>query len=147
MKNQSYHASIELGFPPEFVFNKINDVSNWWSLDFQGKSTALNDEFIISHGDRHYSKQKLVEFIPNKKVVWLVTESKLNWIENNKAEWTNTKMVFEISSKADKTLLHFTHEGLFPDQECYSRCSQGWDLVIKEKLYNLITNEELHQSR
>ena len=88
----------------------------------------------------HYSKQKLIEVIPGKKIVWLVTESKLNWIERDKHEWTNTKMVFEITTKGDKTVLHFTHEGLVPEKECYERCVQGWDMVIKEWLFNFITD-------
>lgn len=85
-------------------------------------------------------QNKLIEVIPNKKVVWLVRESKLDWLEKNKDEWTNTKMVFEITSKPDKTELHFTHEGLVPEKECYSKCAQGWDTVIKEWLFNFITD-------
>src|SRR5450432_1049120 len=99
MKNQNYTATIEVAKSPKDVFNHINDVSKWWSKDFEGRSTKLNDEFIISHGNRHYSKQKLVEVVPDKKVVWLVTESNLNWIEKDKTEWTNTKMVFELTPK------------------------------------------------
>ncbi|WP_426667379.1 SRPBCC family protein [Mucilaginibacter sp. McL0603] len=106
-------------------------------------STKFNDEFIFCYGDggnAHYSKQKLIEFIPSKKVVWLVTDSKINWIKNNKEEWTNTQMIFEISTKGDKTILHFTHEGLVPELECYSDCKQGWNMIIKEWLYNFITD-------
>src|SRR6266478_4694838 len=140
MTNKNCTATIEVAKSPQDVFNCIKEVSKWWSKDFEGNSTKLNDEFVIHHPDRHYSKQKLIEVIPDKKIVWLVTESKLNWIEKNKEEWTNTKMVFEISSANDKTILHFTHEGLIPDLECYSMCAQGWDMFIKERLYNFMTN-------
>ncbi|SRR6266487_1902372 len=78
--------------------------------------------------------------IPDKKVVWLVTDSKLNWIKKDKYEWTNTRMVFEITTKGDKTVLHFTHEGLVPEKECYAMCEQGWNMVIKEWLFNFITD-------
>jgi hypothetical protein len=138
MQTNSYTATIEAAQSPEAVFNHINDVSKWWSKDFEGSSTKLHDEFVICHPGRHYSKQKLVEVIPGKKIVWLVTDSKLNWLEKDKSEWTNTKMIFEITIKGNKTLLHFTHEGLVPGKECHERCVQGWNMVIKEWLFNFI---------
>lgn len=142
MKQQPYTAIIEVGKSPQDVFNRINEVSKWWSRDFEGSSARPNDEFIICHPNRHYSKQKLVEVIPDKKVVWLVTESKLNWLEKDKHEWTNTKMVFDITTRDDKTLIHFTHEGLIPEKECYTRCEEGWNMVIKDRLYNFITYDK-----
>src|SRR4030095_2194345 len=139
MPNKSYTATIEVAQSAKEVFNAINDVTKWGSKDFEGNSTKLNDEFIIDHPHQHYSKQKLIEVTPDKKVVWLVTESKLNWITNNKEEWTNKKMIFEISTKGDKTVLQFTHEGLVPEKECYAMCEKGWDIIIKDWLFHLIT--------
>jgi len=139
MEDKNYTSTIEVARSAKEVFNSINDVTKWWSKDFEGSSSKLNDEFIINHPDQHYSKQKLVEVIPGKKIVWLVTESKLNWIKDNKEEWTNTKMIFEITTKDDKTVLHFTHEGLVPEKECYAMCEKGWDIVIKEWLFHFIT--------
>ncbi len=140
MRNKSYTATIEVSKSLKEVFDRISEVPEWWSKDFEGSSAKLNDEFIISHGDLHYSKQKLVEVVPGKKVVWLVTDSKLNWLERDKTEWTNTRMVFDLKTEGDFTVVDFMHEGLYPEQECYSRCSQGWDLVIKDRLFNYITN-------
>jgi hypothetical protein len=144
MKNKNYTATIEVAQSPEDVFNHINNVSKWWATkefkgQFEGRSTKLNDEFVVRFGDTHYSKQKLVEVIPNKKIVWLVTDSKINWIEKDKTEWTNTRMVFEITTKGDKTVLVFTHVGLVPEQECYAKCEQGWDMLIKTSLLKSIT--------
>ena len=139
MAKKNYTATIEIANSPQDVFNGLKEVPKWWSKDFEGSSTKFNDEFVICHPDRHYSKQKLVEVIPDKKIVWLVTDSKLHWIEKDKYEWTNTKMVFEITTKGDKTVLHFTHEELVPEKECYAMCEQGWNVVIKDWLFNFIT--------
>ena len=139
MENKNYTATIEVAKSPNEVFNAINDVTKWWSQDFEGNSTRLNDEFIINHPGKHYSKQKLVEVIPDKKIVWLVTESNLSWIKNNKEEWTNTKMIFEIASEGNKTILHFTHQGLVPEQECYVMCERGWNIIIKDWLFHFIS--------
>jgi hypothetical protein len=139
LQNKSFTATIEVAKSPQEVFNCIKEVSKWWSKDFEGNSSKLNDEFIIHHPHRHYSKQKLVEVIPDKKIVWLVRDSILYWLEKDKYEWTNTKMIFEIATKGDKTFLQFTHEGLIPGKECYARCEQGWNMVIKDRLFNFIT--------
>jgi hypothetical protein len=142
MKKQDFTATLSVSKTPEEVFNCINSVSKWWSKDYEGCSTKLNDEFIICHPDRHYSKQKLIEVIPNKKIVWLVTDSKLNWIEKDKYEWTNTKMIFEITTKGDKTVLLFAHEGLEPEKECYAMCERGWNMVW-DWLYNYTASKEI----
>ncbi|HEY5405634.1 MAG TPA: SRPBCC domain-containing protein [Ginsengibacter sp.] len=139
MKNKSINARIEIAKSPREVFNCITDVTKWWSRDFEGSSTILNDEFVIHHPNQHYSKQKLIEVIPNKKMVWLVTDSTLYWLQNDKHEWTNTKMIFEITTAGNKIILHFTHEGLIPEKECYAMCEKGWSMIITNWLFHFIT--------
>jgi hypothetical protein len=138
MEKKDYTAALEVAQSPITVFNAINEVTKWWSIDFEGNSTKRNEEFIVNHPGQHYSKQKLVEFIPGKKIVWLVTDSQLCWLKGDPREWTNTKMIFDISSKDDKTVLHFTHQGLVPGKECYAMCARGWDIVVKEWLFHFI---------
>lgn len=144
---KGHSISIEVTAKPQEVFDYVNDVANWWvrevvgtSTEFEGKSSKLDDEFILRHGDNHYSKHKLIEIIPDKKIVWLVTDSRLNWIKGNKQEWTGTKMIFEIIPKEQKTVLVFTHEGLVPQLECYGHCVNFWERVIKEWLFNFMTD-------
>src|SRR3977135_4360639 len=128
MENKHFTTTIEVSKSPQDVFNHItNDVAKWWGgKDLEGSSKKLNDEFIIHHPGAHYSKQKLIEVILDKKIVWLVTEGILNWLQHDKHEWTNSKMIFEITIKGDKTVLHFTHEGLVPEKDSYAKREQGW---------------------
>ena len=76
--------------------------------------------------------------IPDQKVVWLVTESKINYAED-KREWTDTKISFEIAEQNNKTQLRFTHLGLVPEIECFDSCSNSWSQLIQQGLFSLIT--------
>jgi hypothetical protein len=106
--------------------------------DVQGTCEKLGDEFEVQFADIHYSKKKLVEFIPDSKVVWQITDSKLNFLQQ-KDEWTGSKISFEISKQGDKTKMRFTHHGLVPNVACYNDCSNAWTEYLNGSLLNLIT--------
>jgi hypothetical protein len=138
MTKQDFTTTILLDQTPTQVFNAINTPQAWWSGEITGATTQLNDEFTYRYKDLHLSKQKIVESIPDKKVVWLVTESLINYAEDKK-EWTGTKISFEISKKDNKTQLLFTHQGLDPEIECFESCSYSWTQLIRLGLFTLIT--------
>ena len=79
--------------------------------------------------------------IPGEKIVWLVTDSSLNFVKD-KTEWTGTKISFDIGKKDGKTEVRFTHLGLIPKNECYNACSNGWTGYITDSLRNLITTDK-----
>ena len=121
------------------VFTAINNVKAWWTNSLEGRSQKLNDEFTVQFGDVHRSTQKLIELIPDKKVVWLITGSKLNFIQDE-TEWNGTKISFELSEKDNKTEIRFTHHGLTPSLECFNDCSYAWGHYISGSLHNYITS-------
>jgi hypothetical protein len=138
MKTSDFTTTLLVDQTPEEAFTAINDVRGWWKEDMEGSSQKLNDEFTVRFGKVHFSKQRLIEVIPDEKVVWLITDSQLNFIED-KQEWTNTKISFEITSQDNKTQIKFTHLGLVPDIECYGACSNAWSGYISNSLRSLIT--------
>ena len=137
MKEQDYDISITVNVTAREAFESINSVSKWWTENLEGSSESLNDEFTVRFGDVHYSRQKLVEIVPDKKIEWLVTDSALNFIKD-KQEWTGTKIRFEIVEENGKTKVHFTHLGLTPGIECFDACSNAWSQYIQGSLLNLI---------
>jgi hypothetical protein len=138
MTTTDFTTTILVNQMPEVVFNAINNVSNWWQGEIKGSSKKLNDEFEYRMLNIHYSKQKLVEIIPNEKIVWLVTDSNLSSFKN-KTEWNGTKIIFEITEVNGKTQLRFTHSGLIPKFQCYRDCSGAWGMLVEQSLFSLIT--------
>ena len=138
MKNPSFTTTFSVDQPPEEAFSAINNVRGWWSEEIEGSTGTLGDEFTYRYKDAHYCKLKLVEVIPDEKVVWLVLDNHFNFTEDE-SEWKDTKITFEVSKKDDKTAVHFTHIGLVPDYECYSVCSNAWGSYINGSLRSLIT--------
>ena len=138
MNHQNFTTTFSVGQTPAEAFNAINNVRGWWSEEIEGSTDTLGDEFTYRYKDVHYSKLKLIEVIPDKKVAWLVLDNYFNFTED-KSEWKGTKITFEVSKKGDKTEVHFTHLGLVPEYECYGVCSNAWGSYINGSLRGLIT--------
>ena len=138
MKSQDLTFSFTVDETPDEVFAAINDVRGWWSGEITGETDRLGGEFTYRYQDIHRSTQRITEWVPGKRVVWRVTDSRLNFVKD-KDEWTGTDVVFEISRKGGKTELKFTHVGLTPTVECYEGCSDGWGYYVNESLLPFIT--------
>lgn len=137
MAPKDFTATILVDQTPEEAFEAINNVRGWWSEEVEGGTENLNDEFVFRVKDVHYSKQKLIEVVPGKRVVWLVTDSRLEFVQD-KEEWTGTTIHFEISPNGNKTQVLFTHHGLLPSGECFDACSNAWTGYITGSLHDLI---------
>ena len=139
MTTTDFSLSFLVPQTPQAVYNAITDVPAWWSSDFTGASRQEGDVFDVRFfGDVHASRQVVEEAVPDQKIVWLVTDSRLNFLQD-KAEWTGTRMVFDISEEGGQTKLLFTHLGLHPQVECFQDCSTGWTKFLLHSLRNLIT--------
>jgi hypothetical protein len=134
MRKTIYTVTIEVEKSPHEVFNHVTDLSRWWPEDYEGGALKLNEEFVLKTGDSHYSRNKVIEFLPDKKVGWLTIQS-IRKTDN--FDWSGTKMIFELIPKDYSTLVQFTYDGVVLDNE-YDRLVQICDLTVKEKFYDFI---------
>jgi hypothetical protein len=138
MDNKDYTATILVDQSPATAYNAIKNFRGWWSEEIEGNTDQLNETFFYHHKDIHLCKIKLIEMVPDKKLVYQVIENEFSFTKD-KSEWVNTKLVFEIAPEGNKTQIKFTHEGLVPAYECYEICNDAWGIYIRKSLYNYIT--------
>lgn len=138
MTNKNFNRSITVNISASEAMNKISRITDWWGVTCTGKAENLGDKFIIKMGGDSFFNMTIEELIPNKKVVWLVTDCNMPWYADKK-EWKNHRMIFELSESNGITELKFTHEGLTPEKECWKDCEFGWIHWITRSLFSYLT--------
>ena len=137
MKTEDYKTSITANVTAHQAFDGICRVSEWWATGFEGNARNLNDTFTVRFEDT-FATFNIVEVVPDKKIVWLVTDCHLSWIREKK-EWKGTTVSWEISPAGSATRIDMTHIGLVPEAVCYTDCKKGWDHFVTESLFKLLT--------
>jgi hypothetical protein len=152
MATTDFTITVQVGKTPDEAFVAIGNPRAWWSEEIEGNTNTLDEEFNYHFEDIHRCRLKVVEVVPNKKIVWQVMDNYFKpgiFGEGNaspknigrpddRAEWVGTRICFEISEKDKQTLIRFTHLGLVPEYECFDVCSNGWNHYIRQSLVNLI---------
>jgi len=108
-----------------------SQINQWWTEMFEGSAQTVGQTFTIRFGPQIFKTMVVEELIRNKNVVWRVQDAFIDLPElDNKKEWINTRIVWELSIHPEGTLLRLTHIGLTPKAECYDLCSSGWQSFL-----------------
>ncbi|WP_417353321.1 hypothetical protein [Flavobacterium alkalisoli] len=75
MNNQDFTTTIITDTSPSQAYKAINNVRGWWSENINGDTDKLNSEFLYHYVDVHRARMKVIEMIPDKKVVWHVLDN------------------------------------------------------------------------
>ena len=140
MNTQDFTTTLVVDRTPKQVFEAVNNVRGWWTEDIEGLTNEAGDLFTVRFGTT-WKTFAILEMIPDKKIVWQVIDCWLPWNEN-KTEWKDTVVVWEISATKGSTQLRFTHLGLLPEHACFDACSNAWAGYLNQSLRRLIENGE-----
>ena len=140
MTRQDYSASITTNLTANATAERINRVADWWTASFTGASEKVDDAFSVRWGET-FVDFAVTGYVPARKIVWRVTDCNLGFVDDKK-EWKDTEVVFDISSEGGPTTVTMTHAGLVPNVECYDTCSKGWNFFITESLQQLLTENQ-----
>jgi len=137
MEQKNYHSSIAANMPAKDVYANIANVGAWWNKNFNGKAEQVGDKFKIRFGEEATVDFEITEAVPDKKIVWHVTDCNLHWLKDKK-EWKDTKVVWELTPQNNATKIDMTHIGIVPGIECYESCEKGWNHYVKDSLFKLL---------
>ena len=138
MEQNNFNSSISVAISTTEAVKKICNVPEWWGVAFSGSAEQLNDTFTVKMGGDSFFNFTVTELIPDKRIVWLVTDCNMPWYANKK-EWANNKLIFDLAENNGVTDITFTHDGLTPKVECYIDCAPGWTHWIKTSLFSYLT--------
>jgi hypothetical protein len=96
MTTSDFTTSILVEQTPEEAFNAVNNVRGWWSEEIEGNTDQLGDVFQYHYEDVHRCQIKLIEVVPNKKVVWLILDNYFKFTQDE-TEWKGTTVIFDIT--------------------------------------------------
>ena len=140
MTGQDYSASITAKITAQEATERINRVADWWTANFTGASGRVGDAFTVRFGET-FVDFAVIELVRGRRIVWRVNDCNLQFIEDKK-EWKDTRVIFDISSDGAATTVTMTHAGLVPSVACYEVCRKGWDFCITESLQKLLTESQ-----
>ena len=145
-------ATMSVEQTPDEVFAAITNVRGWWSENIVGDTDALHDEFVFTDDSEYpgeaartkdgirFCRFRITEVVPGVRVVWHVVDADLTFVDD-RDEWTDTNVVFDITATSEGTTVRLTHEGLTAaESECFEDCSRGWTFYITKSLLQLITS-------
>jgi len=138
---KNYQCEVEIAAPAAAVFGAITTetgLKGWWTTTCQaGGGVGSRATF---HFGKTYNIMLTEKLTPDREVVWKCLEQRHEAAGlNRKDEWAGTRVKFKLVSRsAASTVLHFEHEGLTPQLECYQICEDGWGHFLKSSLKQLV---------
>lgn len=136
----SFTTKVLIKGSKEDVFEAISQhVQKWWG-NTDSSVCKIGDEFTTSF-DKTYWKFKISEYQPFSKIVWNCVDAKhihsgYNGIEK---EWIGTSVSWSLEKNGKmETYLHFTHNGLIPELNCYEICYPAWKRFVTQSLKDFV---------
>lgn len=104
------------------AISTISGLSNWWTVQTEGDA-SVGGKIQFDFGDFKGPLMKVVEAVPNEKVVWECVKSDHGWLGN--------RFTFLLDENEGKTRLRFSHEGWEEDGDFYAICSFSWGRYLE----------------
>lgn len=127
----SYNREIVVNVRPDIAFRALtNEIGKWWGKASNGVN-QIGDEFtIFFESDQTQWKFRVLDIKSGVSVDMECIEADHKYSgasKNVREEWLGTKLQWRLEPTADGSCIHFTHDGLIKELECYEICVSGWN--------------------
>jgi hypothetical protein len=136
---QDYQCTVSAKVSAEEAYRKVARVAEWWNRQSTGKAQEVGDTFRVDFGQT-WVDFKVVEAVPNKRIVWQVEDCNLHRLKDQK-EWKGTSVIWDLATANGTTMVRMTHAGLTPAVECFEACEAGWNFHVGESFLRLLTED------
>jgi hypothetical protein len=99
----------------------IDGLAGWWTSTTKGDS-KVGGQIHFQFGDRGFFDTKVLELIPNERVLWQVVDGP--------AEWVGTKIGFDLKQEGEQATVLFKHQGWKEPVEFMHHCSTKWAIFL-----------------
>lgn len=122
---ENIRHKLEINAPVSKVYQQLvtqEGLSGWWTPDTSAKP-EVNSVLRFGFGPTYFKEMKVVELIPEEKVVWkCVTGTE---------EWVGTTIQFDLAQFEGKTILFFSHNDWEAQTTMFSQCSYDWAMFLR----------------
>ena len=136
----SYSTSVSFNGNVEAVFQAIaKNVQQWWG-NTDSPVLKVGDEFTTSF-DKTFWKFKISIFEPSHKIVWECIDARHIHTGHNgiEKEWLGTSVEWILEEEGlSQVTVHFKHNGLTPDLNCYEICTPAWEMFVTQSLKSFV---------
>lgn len=115
---------VAIKAPPNAVYRALTTLeglAGWWTNDTTGDSN-VGGVIRFQFGDRGRIEMKVVELVPNRRVLWQVVGGPDSWI--------GTKVSFDLSQDGDHTIVLFKHAAWKEPSEFMHACTTKWAMFL-----------------
>lgn len=137
MSDDDFTTTITVSKTPQQAYDAILTVHGWWHAGVTGEPGAVGQVFDFFVPGIHHSRIRVEELVPGERVVWRVIETHLVFVDDD-SEWVGTEIRFDIAPATGGATVTFTHVGLTPAEQCWDRCSEGWNIWARDSLRDFI---------
>ena len=110
--------------PVEQVYRAVTEqagLAGWWTVQVVAQPVA-GSRADFKFGDRYHTAMRITSLEAPRKIEW-------ECIEGDE-EWVGTKIVFDLETKGDQTLVRFTHGLWRQATDFFASCSYNWGYYL-----------------